>query len=175
MNRRFKDLMVNIKTSETIPDILINGLTTDSKKVKSGYIFFAVKGKKFDGNNFIKSAFENGALAVLTEKKNSLKNNNRLIVQVEDIRETISIVACKFYKDPSERLNIIGITGTNGKTSVCSVLYSILSSSGIKCAQLGTLGLIKENSIEENAYTTPESIELNKYFYYLNKKNILML
>ena len=170
MNRRFKDLMVNIKTSETIPDILINGLATDSKKVKSGYIFFAVKGKKFDGNNFIKSAFENGALAVLTEKKNSLKNNNRLIVQVEDIRETISIVACKFYKDPSERLNIIGITGTNGKTSVCSVLYSILSSSGIKCAQLGTLGLIKENSIEENAYTTPESIELNKYFYYLNKK-----
>ena len=169
MIERFKDLMVGIKTSDIIPDIPIKGLATNSNKVKNGYLFFAVKGENFDGNNFIKSAFQNGAIAAVTEKKISLRKSNKYIIQVEDIKETISVVANQFYGNPSERLNIIGVTGTNGKTSVSSILYSILTSSGIKCAQLGTLGLIKNNSIETNTYTTPESIELNKYFYDFNK------
>lgn len=170
MIKRFKDLMVGIKTSEIIPNISINGLATNSNKVKDGYLFFAVKGESFDGNNFIKSAFQNGAFAVVTEKKISSKKNNKFIIQVEDIKKTISVVANQFYDNPSERLNIIGVTGTNGKTSVCSILYSILTTSGIKCAQLGTIGLIKNNSTETNGYTTPESIELNKCFYNLDKK-----
>ena len=170
MIKNFTDLMVDVKTDEEIPDILIYGLTTNSNKVKNGYLFFAVKGENFDGNNFIKSAFKNGAYAVITEKKVSSEQRNKFIIHVEDIKKTISAVANQFYGNPSKLLNIIGITGTNGKTSVCSLLYSILSSSGIKCAQLGTLGLIKNNSTEINDYTTPESIELNKYFYDLNKE-----
>ena len=161
MIKRFIDLMVGIKTSDIIPNISINGLATNSNKVKNGFLFFAVKGESFDGNNFIKSAFQNGAVAVITEKKDSSNKKNRFIIQVEDIKKTISVVANQFYENPSERLNVIGVTGTNGKTSVCSILYSILTASGIQCAQLGTLGLIKNNLTETNGYTTPESIELN--------------
>ena len=91
MIKRFKDLMVGIKTSDIIPDIPIKGLATNSNKVKNGYLFFAVKGENFDGNNFIKSAFQNGAIATVTEKKISLEKSNKYLIQVEDIKETISV------------------------------------------------------------------------------------
>ena len=96
MIKSFTDLMVDIKTHEEIPDILIYGLATNSNKVKNGYLFFAVKGENFDGNNFIKSAFKNGAYAVITEKKVSSKQRNKLIIHVEDIKKTISAVANQF-------------------------------------------------------------------------------
>ena len=116
-------------------------------KIKKGYIFFAVKGSNYDGNDFIPSAFKNGAAVVLTQE-NIVSLNKKLIIKVENIKEVISLIASAFYENASKKLFIVGVTGTNGKTSVSSILFSILTNANIKVSQIGTLGFRGQKSIK---------------------------
>ncbi len=168
MKKKLIDIMRLVRTDNFIPDITIKGLATNSNIIKKGYIFFAIKGSKHDGNKFIDAAFKNGAAVVLTQD-NITPIKGKIILKVENIKESIALVASAFYNNPSNKLFIIGVTGTNGKTSVCSILYSILKNAKIKCSQIGTLGFRTSNSIKKSQFTTPEAIELNQYFYKLMK------
>lgn len=169
MKKKLKELMRKIKTNDSIPDIEIKGLATNSMKIKKGYIFFAVKGSNYDGNDFIPSAFKNGAAVVLTQE-NIVSLNKKLIIKVENIKEVISLIASAFYENASKKLFIVGVTGTNGKTSVSSILFSILTNANIKVSQIGTLGFRGQKSIKKSNFTTPESIDLHRYFYEISKK-----
>ena len=149
--------------------ININKLCTNSKDVDSGSLFIAIDGAKNDGHDFIDDAINNGASAVISNGK-SVKKITVPNVKVSNTRLAASRVAAEFYSYPSKELKIIGITGTNGKTTTASIIYSILNSANFKVAQLGTLGIIAEGFEKNKTLTTPDPITLHKILRDLSDK-----
>jgi len=162
--KKLKNILngIRIKDSYCSEDTMIRGIETNSKKVKKGYLFIAVKGSFFDGNDYIAEAISNGAAAILTqEKPKNVQYVDHLVV-VENMHSALAKVLNNFY--PSlVKANIIGVTGTNGKTTVTFLLKSILEKSNYKCGIIGTLGWkISNGRINEMRNTTPGAVELAK-------------
>ena len=120
-------------------NIIISGISTNSKKVKKNYIFFAIRGKKFNGEKFIKEAVSRGASVVVCSKSCKIRDNSIHTIKTNKIRYLLSDITSKFYK--SKPKNIIAVTGTNGKTSVCDLFYQILRINNVSVASIGTLGI----------------------------------
>ncbi len=159
--RRLEELIENLKYKELInfEDVEITGISYDSKTTKSGDIFVCLVGEHSDGHAYFKSAVESGAKAFFVEKK--LDTHLPQIV-VKSTRRQIADIAEKFYNSPSKSLNLIGITGTNGKTTVTHLVQKILESKGENCALIGTLGykLSSKDEYKEAKHTTPQAPEL---------------
>jgi UDP-N-acetylmuramoyl-L-alanyl-D-glutamate--2,6-diaminopimelate ligase len=134
---------------ESNDDREVKGISFNSKNVENGYIFIAKKGFSYDGNNYINEAFSNGALCIISD---SFNGNN--IYYSSNIDEDKLTLINEFYN--FDDIKIIGITGTNGKTSTCYLLYEALNNLGIKATYIGTLGIISENYFYELENTTPE-------------------
>lgn len=158
-------------------DINITGLTLDSRKVKPGYAFFAVKGLETDGHKYIQKAIENGAVAVVLTDINSLSsinfgedvNKEKVeLILVDDMRRAMSDIADNFYDKPGDKIVVYGVTGTNGKTTTTNVIRDILEngmSSPVACGYIGTNG-IKYGEVAIAAdLTTPDVITLKKYLH----------
>ena len=150
--------------------IKIRGLAVDSKNIKKGYIFFAIKGNNFDGERFIDEAVQKGASVVICSKKCKYKNNRIIIIKTSSIRNVLSNVCSKFYKEKPK--NIIAVTGTNGKTSVADLYYQILSLNNVPVASIGTLGVKYKKKIIKTKLTSPDTIYLHKILEKLKKQNI---
>ena len=163
-----KNLIKNI--SKDKEKIAISGLTTNSKKVKKNYIFFAIKGNKFNGELFIKSAIKKGASVIICSKNCKFKNKNVLIIKTKNTRYLLSEVTSRFYKLKPK--NIIAVTGTNGKTSVADIFFQILKINNIPVASIGTLGIKYNNRIIKTNLTSPDTITLHKNLQFLKKKKI---
>lgn len=150
-------------------DIEIKSIENDSRKVKKNSLFFAIKGFSVDGVDFIDDAIKNGAIAVLVEdgvdlKKLKIKDDVTIIV-VPDARKAMAICACNFYKNPSKKLKLIGVTGTKGKTTTTFMVKEILEKQGYKVGLIGTIAnYIAGERLGDSSRTTPESIELQKLF-----------
>ena len=157
-----KELVKDIKcTISKNPDVEIKGIAYDSRKVKEGYLFVAIKGFETDGHKYIESALKNGAVAVLGE--DDIKDDFSY-VKVENSRRALAICAAQFYEHPERKLKIIGITGTNGKTTTSYLIRQILMLKGIRCDLIGTnQTIIGDEEIESNR-TTPESLDLFELF-----------
>ena len=142
-------------------DIAIDGITFDSRKVKDGDIFIAVRGLTSDGHDYILQALENGAVAVVCETFPVERSDEISFVKVAESRKSMARIAANFYDNPSERIKIIGVTGTNGKTTIATLLHNLFNSLGYKTGLISTIS----NKIgeKENAavYTTPDVIALN--------------
>ena len=136
------------------------GITTNSKEVGSGFIFIAISGSKFDGNNFIDEALDNGAICVISDS-NDIEHTDK-IFKVENARESLGKISANFYNNPQGKIKLIGVTGTNGKTSTTLILKSILESYGKKVLQIGTLGIIPNIVNEDFGLTTPDSVSIFK-------------
>jgi len=122
----------------------IKGLYHKDTEVKEGGMFFSLRGTRVDGSSYVLSAVKNGAVAVVTEQEiQNLSGVTQIIVR--DARETMSLIACKFFGNPANKLKIIGVTGTNGKTTVTSIISHIINFSGKKCALIGTNGALSYN------------------------------
>ncbi|MBW1850509.1 MAG: UDP-N-acetylmuramoyl-L-alanyl-D-glutamate--2,6-diaminopimelate ligase [Deltaproteobacteria bacterium] len=149
-------------SSKDIPDQEIEGLVYDSREVRPGFMFVALKGCTQDGHAFIKDAINKGAVTVVGEsfKRESGVYENVNVVQVADSRKALSKLAENFYGNPSKGLNLIGITGTNGKTTTSYLLESILLASGAKPGVIGTINYRSPEQKWEAHVTTPESLEL---------------
>jgi UDP-N-acetylmuramoyl-L-alanyl-D-glutamate--2,6-diaminopimelate ligase len=143
-----------------LDDFRINKLCYDTRKLKPGDIFFAVKGLKTDGNKFIDDAISKGVSAIFTESDDF--HGNPIVYKVNDVRKTMASLSSIYYNFPSHRLRMIGVTGTNGKTTVSTLIYFILKSSGIKTGLIGTNGNYIGGKFLQTEFTTPESIELNE-------------
>ncbi len=152
-----------ISNNEQIPNIEVNGLSLDSRTIEKGNLFVAIPGTDFDGHDYIQQAVNRGAAAVIT--------NGRDIgplpvpqIKVANPRRAASIIAADYYGHPTRALTIIGITGTNGKTTTASLIYSIFSTAGIKIAQMGTFGLIADGFVTKRDLTTSDPIKLHRQF-----------
>lgn len=146
-------------------DIDINQITTDSRAVKEGSLFIAIKGFETDGHNYIEKAIENGAEAIMIQEgydyKKLLQYENITLVMVPDTRLAEAICAANFYEHPEEKLKMVGVTGTKGKTTTTFMIKEILEKQGSKVGLIGTVATyINEKKYEDSDRTTPDSIHL---------------
>lgn len=156
-----KDILVNIKYSGDPKDCCIQNITHDSRKVRPGTLFVAIKGRRSDGHDFILDAIQSGASAIMSNGR-SLSGLPVPVIQVENPRRSLSAIAANFYDHPSDEMNIIGITGTNGKTSTTMLINSVLKSAGIASGTLGTLGFSTPSGLVSTGFTTPESVDIQQ-------------
>lgn len=153
-------------------DVEIKGITYDSRKVEEGYIFSAVKGFKMDGHRFIENAIKNGAAAILCEyipEGLAYKTN---YVLVKHSKKSMAEIANVIYNKPSEKLNVIGITGTNGKTSITYLLKSIFDYNQLKTGIIGTMGAVIDDRVIKLNNTTPESTDIHYILNQMERKKI---
>ncbi|MHC4870370.1 MAG: UDP-N-acetylmuramoyl-L-alanyl-D-glutamate--2,6-diaminopimelate ligase [Planctomycetota bacterium] len=141
-------------------DLEVSGICCDSRECRPGYIFAAVNGTNHDGGNFCAQAIENGANSIISESKVDFPVSQ---IIVPDARLALARMCEQFYSNPSGKLNIAGITGTNGKTTTAFLTKHILSYAGIKCGMLGTVCCSNGNETIESKMTTPDSVEFTKY------------
>ena len=163
-----KNLINNLP--ENKKKIIIKGLSTNSKEVKNGYIFFAIKGNHNNGEKFIKEAINKGASVIICSNNCKYKNKKVLIIKEKNIRNVVSKIASRFYKLKPK--NIIAVTGTNGKTSVADLFYQILTLNNISAASIGTLGIKYKNKILKTGLTSPDTISIHKYLQIIKKNKI---
>lgn len=151
-------------------DIEIEGIAFDSRKVERGFIFFAINGNAANGEDYIDSAVSKGAAAVAVSSESDRDTGNTTCIRCVNIRKTLSAFASAFYGNPSRNLRLVGVTGTNGKTTTATLLYRLFSSMGYGCGLLSTI----ENRIADEVYpathTTPDPVELNRMLGMMNEK-----
>ena len=147
-----------------VPQVLISGLSVNSKNTKKGDLFFAIQGANENGQSYITDAINSGAAAIITNQAYT-KNAEVPIFKVENCRKALSIIASEFYNHPSSSMTVIGITGTNGKTTTAFLVKSILENANLKVALIGTLGLIAKNYKYQKTLTTPDPISLHKILH----------
>jgi len=136
------------------------GISANSKEIGPGFVFIAISGSKFDGNNFINEALLKGAVCVISDSKHIEQTNE--IMKVENARKALGKISANFYRHPEKKIKLIGVTGTNGKTSTTLILKNILESYGKKVLQIGTLGVIPNIVNNDFGLTTPDSIDIFK-------------
>ena len=160
---KLSELLKNIKPTAIVGDCEteITGVEIDSRKVETGCLFVAMKGTQVDGHRFIPKAIEQGAAAVLCEDLPE-DTAGAVFVQVPSTEDAVGPVATLFYGDPSRKLKLVGVTGTNGKTTIATLLYNMFRKMGHRCGLLSTVCNYIEGEAVAASHTTPDAIELNR-------------
>jgi UDP-N-acetylmuramoyl-L-alanyl-D-glutamate--2,6-diaminopimelate ligase len=158
-----KDILykVRIRAVSGNINIDVNGLAIDSRKVKPGFCFIAMKGTTSDGHAFIDAAIEKGAASIVCETMPASLLDNVVYVQVEDCAIAAGMMSHNFYGEPSTKLKLVGVTGTNGKTTVATVLWKLFSVLGYKCGLISTIQNQIGDEIISSTHTTPDAISVN--------------
>jgi len=168
MNRTLDQLVKGIIPKSEVPAVPIHGITTHSARVNPGHLYIAIHGTNLDGHDFIPQAIDNGAAAIIT--------NGRDVgqlpvpqIKVSNPRRAASFTAAEYYGHPSKEMTVVGITGTNGKTTTTGLVSAMLKAAGEKVAQIGTLGIVAEGYPQEKTLTTPDPIALHKGLFDLRQ------
>ncbi|ADQ17976.1 UDP-N-acetylmuramoyl-L-alanyl-D-glutamate--2,6-diaminopimelate ligase [Leadbetterella byssophila] len=166
------DILYNISliTVSGKTDIEIEQITFDSRQVNKGTLFVAVPGTQSDGHDYIETAIDAGASAVLCEVLPKMLEEEVTYIQVENSAKSMGIAAGNFYGNPSKRLTLVGVTGTNGKTSVATLLFKLFRKLGYKCGLISTVQNQIEDEIIPATHTTPDSITLNALLHEMHQK-----
>ena len=159
------DLLANIKTTQILgsTDIDITGIQFDSRKVGEGNLFVAQDGTTVDGHNFITDCVAKGAKAVLLSKKEFLPSQPDGVTYIltNDADEALGQMASKWFGEPSKKLTLVGVTGTNGKTTIATLLYKLTRALGHKAGLLSTVVNYVDDQSVPATHTTPDALELN--------------
>lgn len=166
--KTLKDILNNVKVEQIIneKELFVEGLAFDSRKVKEGFVFIAEKGEQTDGHLFIRKAIKQGAKAIVLEQMPEEKDilPDIIYIKVKSSSLTLGLMASNYYDHPTKKLKLVGITGTNGKTTTVTLLYRLFSSMGKSCGLISTI----ENRIKETIIpterTTPDALTLNSLF-----------
>lgn len=167
------DILYKVRLEEVINSthMAIASVVSDSRKVKKGSLFVATKGTSSDGHTFIQKAIESGAVAIVCEELPDIQENGITYVKVSNASYSLGIMACNFYDNPSEKLKLIGVTGTNGKTTTVTLLFNLFKSLGYSVGLLSTV----ENRINTTSivatHTTPDAISLNELLHTMVEQN----
>ncbi len=160
---KIKDILTNCNLLEIVgeKDVDVTDIAFDSRKVAQGTLFFAVKGTQVDGHDYIDGAIEKGASVIVCEKLPRKKAENVTYVKVDNSAYVLGVGASNFFGNPSEKLKLVGVTGTNGKTTIATLLYRLFTEAGYPCGLLSTIENIIKRDVVPSTHTTPDPIELN--------------
>ena len=158
------ELLKNVKVLNTLgnTEVEITGVNIDSRRIEAGHLFVAIPGTQTDGHKYIPKAIELGAAAILCEQMPEEHVDGVTYVVVESTESVVGIVATHFFGDPSRKLKLVGVTGTNGKTTIATLLYNMFRKFGHKCGLLSTVCNYIEDEAIPADHTTPDPIELNR-------------
>ncbi len=159
-----KDILYKVHITSTSGDmnIEVKGICFDSRKVQPGFLFVAVKGTQSDGHAFIEKAVALGAIGIVAEKLPEAISDIITYVTVKDSAKALGIMASNFYGNPSAKLKLIGVTGTNGKTTVATLLFQLFTSLGYRCGMLSTVVNNIVDKLIPSTHTTPDPIQINE-------------
>jgi len=162
--KKLKDILINVELLNKVgkTDMEVVSIEFDSRKCKSGSLFVAVKGTQVDGHEYISKAVANGASMVVCEKIPSEKYEDVQFILVKNSAKTLGEMAANFYDNPSADLKLIGVTGTNGKTTIVNLLFEIVRKLGYKAGLLSTIENKIEDDIISSTHTTPDPVQLNQ-------------
>src|SRR5690606_204170 len=157
----------SLKNAGVKDDFEVKGLTYDSRKVQEGFVFFAIIGYEDDGNRYIEDALAKGAGAIITERIEGneytaglVNGNSRRLYEAQDIRKTMAEMSRIFYRDPASEIKVVGITGTNGKTTCTYLMKAVMDKAGYKTGLIGTISYMSGGEKKGSTLTTPDSIEI---------------
>jgi len=153
---------VNITSTSGDMDLEVNGVAFDSRKVKKGFLFVAIKGHQTDGHEFIDKAIKSGASVIVCEKLPEIVSEKATFITVKGSAKALGIITSNFYGNPSQKLKLVGVTGTNGKTTIVTLLYKLFTSINYKVGMLSTVvNKIVDKDIVAT-HTTPDPIQINE-------------
>lgn len=158
------DILYKVRLEEVIGSthMAISSVAFDSRKVKKDSLFVATKGSSVDGHEYIQKAIESGAVAILCETLPENKNETVTYLKVTDSSYALGIIACNYYDNPSEKIKLVGITGTNGKTTTVTLLFNLFKSLGHSVGLLSTVQNKINNTVIPSTHTTPDALALNE-------------
>lgn len=160
---KLQDILYKVHLKQVLgsTSIDVTGMEIDSRKVKAGFVFVAIRGEQSDGHRFIDKAITAGAVAIVCEEMPDDIVNGISYLQVNNTHETIAYMAHQFYGEPSRRFKLVGVTGTNGKTTIATVLFKLFTQLGYTCGLVSTVQNQIGNDIIPATHTTPDAVRLN--------------
>lgn len=159
-----KDILYRVSLTSTYGnmDVEVKGVCFDSRNVQPGFLFVAVKGTQSDGHEFISKAVDLGASAIVCEKLPDTIYEKATYVTVKNSAQSLGIIAANFFGNPSQKLKLVGVTGTNGKTTVATLLYKLFGTLGHRCGLISTVEYRIIDQVLPSTHTTPDPVQLNK-------------
>ncbi len=172
--KALKNILYKVSIESVIgsTDRSIAALHYDSRRVEAGTIFVAIKGGVFDGHAFISKAIELGATVIVCQELPEKIVDTITYIKVDDSQKSLAIMASNYYENPSENLKLIGITGTNGKTTVSTLLYELFKNAGYKVGLISTVKIRVDTKAYPTTHTTPDSLVINKHLSQMNSEGV---
>lgn len=152
--------------------IMVNHLHFDSRKVEMDDVFVAIKGLITDGHKYIKKAIDQGAKAIVCEKLPELLVNGITYLEVDNGNKALAIMASNFYDNPSKNLKLVGVTGTNGKTTVSTLLYGLFKKAGYKVGLISTIKIMVDETEHTTSHTTPDAMTINEHLHLMSEEGV---
>ncbi|WP_282080858.1 UDP-N-acetylmuramoyl-L-alanyl-D-glutamate--2,6-diaminopimelate ligase [Aquimarina algiphila] len=169
-----KDILYKVAINAVVGDTKtsVNKIEFDSRKIGQDDVFVAIRGLVSDGHDFIEKAINQGALAVICEKIPDVTVNGVTYVEVEDTQSALAIMASNYFDTPSENLKLVGVTGTNGKTTIATLLYQLFKKAGFKVGLLSTVKVMVDIEEYKATHTTPDSLAINYYLKEMSEAGV---
>jgi UDP-N-acetylmuramoyl-L-alanyl-D-glutamate--2,6-diaminopimelate ligase len=169
-----KNILYKVTLEAVVGDtgVSVNAIQFDSRKIESNNVFVAIKGLEVDGHDYIDAAIKRGASAIIVEEFPEKLESDVTYVQVYDSNSALAIMASNYYGSPSENLKLVGITGTNGKTTIASLLYTLFKKAGFKVGLLSTVKILVNETEYKATHTTPDSLTINRYLNEMNEEGV---
>lgn len=169
-----KDILYGVSLAAVSGDtnVMINHLHFDSRKVEMDDVFVAIKGLITDGHNYIQKAINQGAKAIVCETLPELLVNGVTYLEVDNGNKALAIMASNFYDNPSKNLKLVGVTGTNGKTTVSTLLYSLFKKAGYKVGLISTIKIMVDETKYATSHTTPDAMTINEHLHLMNEEGV---
>ncbi len=172
--RLLKDILYGVGLSAVsgTTSVMVNNICFDSRKVGANDIFVAIKGLVADGHQFIEQTVASGARAVICEELPRQMEDGVTYVVVDNANSALAIMAANFYSNPSKNLKLVGITGTNGKTTISSLLYQLFTKAGYKVGLISTIKIMVDKTEYPTTHTTPDALTINKYLGLMSEAGV---
>ncbi|MDF0715644.1 UDP-N-acetylmuramoyl-L-alanyl-D-glutamate--2,6-diaminopimelate ligase [Muricauda sp. 334s03] len=169
-----KDILYGVSLSAVSGDtnVMVNNVHFDSRKVEMDDVFVAIRGTLTDGHKFIQKAVDSGARAIVCEELPEIMVNGVTYLQVNNCNSALAVIASNFYDNPSKNLKLVGVTGTNGKTTVTTLLYNLFKKAGFKVGLISTIKVLVDDKEFKTTHTTPDVLTINNYLSMMNEAGV---
>ncbi|GAB4164049.1 MAG: UDP-N-acetylmuramoyl-L-alanyl-D-glutamate--2,6-diaminopimelate ligase [Winogradskyella sp.] len=169
-----KDILYKVTINAVVGSTgnTVNKIEFDSRKIVRDDVFVAIRGTLTDGHNYIVKAIANGATSIVCEVLPDALQDGITYIEVANSNQALAYMAANYYEHPSENLKLVGVTGTNGKTTVTSLLYQLFKKAGYKVGLLSTVKIMVDNTEHKTTHTTPDSLTINKYLKLMNDEGV---